>query len=482
MSIYKCVLLTLISVISINAQQKPGTLKLKPYTFETNDRKGKVEAEFGTLFVPENRSDPESNLIELAFVRFKSTAKNPGPPIVYLAGGPGGSGIGTARGSRFPLFMDLREIADVIAFDQRGTGFSKPNLTCIDRISLPLNVAPTREAAIKELRENADSCAFYWRNVQRVDLSGYNTNESADDLEDLRKALGVDQISLWSISYGTHLAFATMRRHPASIHRAILAGTEGPDHTYKLPSNIQKHLEDLAAVIKADPKVGKEVPDFLGLMKSVFDRLDTEPQTVEITDPQTKLKLKVIVNRFVMQYIVANNIGTTVTERFPALFYRAAKGDFTNPAQVWLNESRSGIGSAMSYMMDCASGQTAARREQIAREAKGTLLEDIFNFPFPEICESWKAPDLGDAFRAPLRSDIPVLFISGTLDARTPISNAEEYRKGFSNSTHIIIENAVHSDPLFLSSPKIKDGMMEFLRGQPVTNTKITGAPLKFVL
>jgi pimeloyl-ACP methyl ester carboxylesterase len=470
------------ATISINAQPKSGTLKIKPYTFETNDKKDKVDAEFGTLFVPENRSDPESNLIELAFVRFKSIAKNPGPPIVYLAGGPGGSGIGTARGSRFPLFMALREIADVIAFDQRGTGFSKPNLTCIDRLALPLNVAPTREAAIRELRENADSCAFYWRNVQRVDLSGYNTNESADDLEDLRKALGVDQISLWSISYGTHLAFATMRRHPASIHRAILAGTEGPDHTYKLPSNIQKHLEDLAAVIKADPKVGKEVPDFLGLMKSVFDRLDAEPQTVEITDPDTKLKVKVIVNKFVMQYIVANNIGTTVTERFPALFYRAAKGDFTNPAQVWLSESRSGIGSAMSYMMDCASGQTAARREQIAREAKGTLLEDIFNFPFPDVCESWRAPDLGDAFRAPLRSDIPVLFISGTLDARTPISNAEDYRKGFSNSTHIIIENAVHSDPLFLSSPKIKEGMMEFLRGQPVTNTKITGAPIQFVL
>ncbi len=94
----------------------------------------------------------------------------------------------------------------------------------------------------------------------------------------------------------------------------------------------------------------------------------------------------------------------------------------------------------------------------------------------------WNAPDLGDEFRAPLKSDVPVLFISGTLDARTPISNAEEYRKGFSNSTHMIIEGAVHSDPLFLSSPKIKEGMMEFLRGQPVTTTKITGAPIKFVL
>ena len=481
MSSYKCVLLILFLTTTLGAQQKAGTLKLKPYTFE-NEKKERVDAEFGTLLVPENRSNPESNLIELAFVRFKSTAKNPGPPIVYLAGGPGGSGIWTAKGSRFPLFMALREIADVIAFDQRGTGFSKPNLGCFDRLSLPLDVVPTRETVIKELREAAHGCASYWHDIQRVDLTGYNTNESADDLEDLRKALGANQISLWSISYGTHLAFATMRRHPKSINRAILAGTEGPDHTYKLPSNIQKHLEDLAAVIKADPEVGKEIPDFLGLMKTVFDRLDANPETVEITDSRTKLKVKVIVNKFVMQYIVANNIGTTVTARFPALFYRASKGDFMNPAQVWLDESRSEIGSAMSYMMDCASGQTAARRELIAREAQGTLLGDIMNFPFPDVCTEWNAPDLGDEFRAPLKSDIPVLFISGTLDARTPISNAEEYRKGFTNSTHMMIEGAVHSDPLFLSSPKIKDGMMEFLKGQPITTIRIQAPAIKFVL
>ncbi|HKV32860.1 MAG TPA: alpha/beta hydrolase [Pyrinomonadaceae bacterium] len=461
------------------AQQKAGALKLKPYTFE-NSGGEKVDSEFGTLLVPEKRGDPNSNLIELAFVRFKSTSKNPGPPIVYLAGGPGGSGIGTATGSRFPLFMALREIGDVIAFDQRGTGYSKPNLGCYERLIIPIDVVPSRAVAVEELRKNARGCIEYWRDIQRVDLTGYNTNESADDLEDLRKALGAKQISLWSISYGTHLALTTIRRHPQSIHRAILAGTEGPDHTYKLPSNVQKHLEDLAALIKADPELSKEIPDFLGLMKSVFDRLDAQPQTVEITDTRTKQNVKVIVNKFVLQYIVANNIGTTVTANFPALFYRASKGDFTNPAQVWLNTSRQELGSAMSFMMDCASGQTAARREQISREAKETLLEDISNFPFPEICEEWKAPDLCDQFRSPVVANVPVLFISGTLDARTPISNAEEYRKGFANSTHIIIEGAVHSDPLFLSSPKIKDGMLAFLNGQPVTVTKIAAPPMKF--
>lgn len=482
MSSHRCVWLLMIIALCAApalAQPKAGNLKIKPYVFE-NSKGEKLEAELGTLLVPENRSDSQSNLIELAFVRFKSTAKNPGPPIVYLAGGPGGSGTGTATGSRFPLFMALREVGDVIAFDQRGTGMSRPNLGCYERLDLPLDVVPSRETVGRALRERAANCAWYWHSLQRVDLTGYNTNESADDLEDLRNALGAKQISLWSISYGTHLSLATIRRHPQSIHRAILAGTEGPDHTYKLPSNVQKHLEDLSAVIKADPELGKDIPDFPGLMKSVFDRLDKEPAVVEITDPPTRQKVTVTVNKFVMQYIAANNIGTTVEASYPALFYRASKGDYTNPAQLWFNISRDGIGSAMSFMMDCASGITAARRERIKREAKDTLLEDLSNYPFPEICEEWKAPDLGDTFRSPVRSDVPVLFISGTLDARTPVSNAEEYRAGFTNSTHLIIEGAVHSDPLFLSSPKIKDVMMEFLKGLPVSTTKITLPPMKF--
>ena len=248
MSSLKCIYFLVVLIVittPVVAQQKSGTLKIKPYTFE-NAKGEKTPAEFGTLVVPEKRGDPDSNLIELAFVRFKSTAKSPGAPIVYLAGGPGGSGIGAATSARFPLFMALREIADVIAFDQRGTGYSKPNLGCFDRMALPLDVAPSKETALKELRANSESCASYWRDVQRVDLTAYNSNESADDLEDLRKALGQRKISLWTISYGTHLAFATMRRHPQSISHAILAGTEGPDHTYKLPSRIQAHLEDLS--------------------------------------------------------------------------------------------------------------------------------------------------------------------------------------------------------------------------------------------
>ena len=463
-----------------HAQRKAGDLAIKPYVFE-NARGEKTDAEFGTLVVPENRGNPQGNLIELAFVRFKSTSLTPGPPVVYLAGGPGGSGIGTAAGSRFPLFMTMRQAGDVIAFDQRGTGYSKPSLGCYEHWDFPVNVAPTREAMLKVARERAKDCAHYWRDVQRVDLAGYNTNESADDLEDLRRALGAEKISLWGISYGTHLALAAIRRHPRSIARAILAGTEGPDHTYKLPSNIQTHLAALSAAVKADPYWGEKVPDLSALMKSVHEGLDKKPVLVEITDEQTKQKVTVAVNKFVMQFLTANNIGTTVEQFYPMIYYRASKGDFAPSAEAWLNLSRGEFGSAMSYMMDCASGASPARSERIAREADATLLGALMNEPFPAVCSEWDAPDLGEEFRSPVKSDVPALFISGTLDARTPVSNAEEYRAGFANSTHLIIDGAVHSDPLFLSSPQIKDVMLRFMKGQPVTTTRVTPPPMKFI-
>src|SRR5262245_56881443 len=78
--------------------------------------------------VPEQHSDPHGTKITLAFLRLKSTSPQPGPPIFYLAGGPGGSGISLAKGPRGSLFLPMREAGDVIALDQRGVGLSEPNL------------------------------------------------------------------------------------------------------------------------------------------------------------------------------------------------------------------------------------------------------------------------------------------------------------------------------------------------------------------
>ncbi|HEX6160055.1 MAG TPA: alpha/beta hydrolase, partial [Thermoanaerobaculia bacterium] len=128
---------------------------------------------------------------------------------------------------------------------------------------------------------------------------------------------------------------------------------------------------------------------------------------------------------------------------------------------------------AMPVAMDCASGATAARRRRIAEEASRTLLGDAINLPFPELCAALNVPDLGDGFRAPLKSDVPALLISGTLDGRTPARQAAELAGGMPNAVQLVIDGAGHSDPLFLSSPQILVAMQEFLRGQPLSRNRI---------
>ena len=95
------------------------------------------------------------------------------------------------------------------------------------------------------LGERARRCAESLR-AKGLDLGAFNTEESADDVAVLRQALGVPRVALFGFSYGTHLALAIMRRSPDAIDRVILAGTEGPGDTWKLPSTFDAQFDELA--------------------------------------------------------------------------------------------------------------------------------------------------------------------------------------------------------------------------------------------
>jgi hypothetical protein len=192
------------------AKPKSAALALEPIFIPAPDG-SRIAAELGRISVLENHARPGGGRLELEFVRFKSTAKKPGAPIVYLAGGPGGSGITAAKGSRLSLFLALREIGDVIALDQRGTGQSRPDLTCFGSWANPLDRPSDPEQIFTEAGERSWTCSRTLRK-SGIDLASYNTVESADDLEDLRLALGIFspsatvRISLWPRSGGTRAA------------------------------------------------------------------------------------------------------------------------------------------------------------------------------------------------------------------------------------------------------------------------------------
>lgn len=197
-------------------------LVFAPHEF-VSDRGDTVPAELAYLRVPENRQAPNTRTIELAVLRFRCISAPPGDPIVYLAGGPGGSAIRIARGVRFDAFMALRAAGDVIALDQRGAGMSRPSLECPQTVQHPLGEPLTYDTEARRFRAAATACADYWRS-QGVDFAGYNTEKSADDLEALRQAIGTQHLVLWGVSYGSHLGLATLRRYPQLASRAIFAG------------------------------------------------------------------------------------------------------------------------------------------------------------------------------------------------------------------------------------------------------------------
>lgn len=441
-------------------------LTVEPYVFETGDGRT-VDAELGRFRVPENRSIEGGRMIELAFVRFPTTNPNPGPPIVYLAGGPGGSGSGTARGSRFDLFQSLRSVADVIAFDQRGTGLSAQLPDCPHRLTPPLAAEDSRATWTQAAIETIQACAAHWDSLG-VDLSAYTTQESADDLNALREVLNADQIALWAISYGTHLGLSAIRRHPDAIARAVLAGVEGPDHTLKLPSHQQTLLERIAAI---DAERSPE-STFLADIALVLDRLREAPHSVDV--PTESGSVRLLIGAFDVQALTAGMLGSPDLSLYlPGMFAQMRDGEFGSVAHWMLRfKSDSSIG-AMSAAMDAASGASPERLARIAWEADRTLLGDAINFPANVMAEALGVPDLGDGFRSPILSDVPVLFISGTLDGRTAPENADEVRAGFSRHAHLLLEGAGHSDPLFLSTPLILDRMQTFLSGAMVDSETI---------
>jgi Predicted hydrolases or acyltransferases (alpha/beta hydrolase superfamily) len=458
--------------------QKVGDIKTVPYTFVTNNGQ-KVEAELGSLYVPERHGKPNGKLIELAFVRFKSTAKISSFPIVYLAGGPGGSGISLAKGARFPLFMAMHEIGDVIALDQRGTGLSKPNLACQEKLNYPLDRPTEKAKAIQLYRDKSKSCAQFWLK-QGVDLTAYNTNENADDLDVLRKALGVEKITLWGSSYGTHLGLAFIRRHEKNVYRAVFSGVEGMDDTFKLPGTLDAQLKLVSDLVKHDANLREKIPDLTDLVKRVFGKLENTPVQVETKDG------KITLGKFDLQQLAIALLGDREgKEVLPAVFYDFDKGAWDSPyvkyfSQFIAQQRRGELGSPMAFAMDCASFASTQRLDRINRESKTSLLGDSLDFPFPDVCTAWGNLKLDDSFRRPVRSNVKVLFLSGTFDGRTPPGNVQELLKGFPNGQHVLIEGAGHGNELFISSPQIKDVMIEFMRDRPLSTKTITLPPIKF--
>jgi len=452
-------------------------IRWEPYRCTTRTGETVTDGERGRFLVPERHDRPDGRRIELSVIRFRSTAEHPGSPIVWLAGGPGDYGSDDIEGPYLDLVRVLQKTADVLALDQRGTGLSVPRLDCPDNgEDLPLDEPYDPDRAGEAYLRLSKACARYWAE-QGVDLSAYNTMENARDLEDLRRALGAPKLSLYGSSYGTHLGLAAIRVMEDRLDRVALCGVEGPDQTWKLPSAIETHFTEIA---RADAEQGGR-GDLVTVMRRILARLDREPVTVDVLQSDG-MTARVTVGGFDARLANRYFLGDLRNiANLPSIYDAMDRGDYTLLGRVALGFRHVSVGSAMYYCMDCASAISAGREQRIADEAALplSLAGAALNSPFPEICAGWPAKDLGPGFRGPIRSELPVLFISGTLDGHTPIGNVSELLPGFPNGHHLVVVNATHQY-LELSRPEIGGMMAAFFAGREPDRGVVVAPPVVF--
>ncbi|SFC65610.1 alpha/beta fold hydrolase [Pseudoalteromonas denitrificans] len=462
----------------VSSQFSANSKALLPYEY-IGYKQQKVNAQMGTFKVPENRNNPNSRELTLTYVKFPTTSKTPGKPIVYLSGGPGGSATGTAKRSRFELFNKLRAASDVILFDQRGTGLSNDLKSC-KATSFDLKIPSVEKELMTQTISDVKTCVTQWQN-QNIDLDGYNTKQNAADLVDLAKTLNTDKINLWGISYGSHLAFTAAKYHPEIINQMVLASLEGLDHTIKQPARVQTLIEKVSLMLKTNPDTKDRYPNFLADLTHVLKNLETSPQVINTHDFRTKKPLIVGIGKIDMQFALSFIflMDPKYLIQLPRIIADMKNNQFTEIASyIAYIKGMSAEHTPMSLAMDAASGISNERWSQVQKQAKTALVGRTTNFPFPDINAVLPVTDLGDDFRQELHSDIPTLFVSGTLDGRTLYQSQVELAANFTNANMITVEGGGHN--VFMTSPEISERVLEFFKGQRVQSHTITLDPIKF--
>jgi len=116
------------------------------------------------------------------------------------------------------------------------------------------------------------------------------------------------------------------------------------------------------------------------------------------------------------------------------------------------------LARGMSFSVLCAEDVPFISAEDIRREA-GTDLGSFLIPIYQGACATWPRGKVSDDFFAPVKSDVPVLMISGAQDPATPPANAEVVARSLPHSKLVVIDQGTH----MTSSPCIDAMITQFV-------------------
>ncbi len=428
---------------------------LKPVDCWFGELRHGPDSECFLMQVRENHADQRSRIISFPLVIFRAPHQSaPANPVLHL--GSGGPGAANHLDSRQSIGSFLRAYAqlslgigrDLYIIDPRGTGLSNPLLTC----DLFVDNEPGRLGRNLSLLEDWKSVdQDYIQCVKRfkqqgIDFNQYNSVAIVQDIEALRTATAVDRWVLVGVSYPAVYAQFIARYHPASVEAMILDSPVFPA--------IKKHHNYLQRVMAPYEMLFKQCGDVDGcandreaeLFQQEFWRLhaqlNAKPLRMKVMNPYTHNKIPVILNGERFLSAVAEGIyGDEIFTELKQLMQDLSTGN-TSSIQPYVE-------SLLAYLLDRSYGDVSTDahycyedkpfvdydliRQLTDQLPAGYIRETSkLSIDWPDQCELMEikpgSPELAQAVTTPT----PTLFLQGTLDAVTPLSDVESQIDNFS--------------------------------------------------
>jgi pimeloyl-ACP methyl ester carboxylesterase len=418
-------------------------------------------AQCGTVTVPLDHAGVTAGTLPLAYARVPATGTRTGT-IVFLSGGPGQAAV--------PLTEDVAAILrrvranhDLVTVDQRGTGDSGA-VEC-----------ETVEECTKRL------------GVRRA---FYNTAETAHDIENLRVALGVDNLTLLGVSYGSKVAAEYARRYPDRTAAVVL---DSPVPVDGLDALGQLRLLAAPRVLRevCAPGLCSRTIEAPGeTLARAVARVRRRAVRGPFVNSAGRVRNLDVTESLVLSLFAESDVNPALRAGLPAALASLAAGDAApvlHLAEVTSElGNRADINGARLLATVCTEGrlpwapdsplaprQAALEAYAAARAAPfsaQTLLEDSF----PQLCTAWPPTPRPEpvAYAGP---NVPVLILSGRDDLRTPLEDARRTAAQYPNAQLLAVPGVGHS--VLRSDPSgcAVTGLVAFLRGQTVA--KCSGPP-----
>ncbi|NOK81694.1 MAG: hypothetical protein GFH27_549289n360 [Chloroflexi bacterium AL-W] len=414
-----------------------------------------IRVDCGRLIVPENRADPDQQNISIAVAIVRTGGANASPdPVVYLNGGPGAPTIGVLPAvlSEWQGFLQNR---DLILFDQRGTGFSIPSLTCAPEesaITLPDNPTPDQ---INRVQADAWIACAERLESEGVDLHGYSSAESAADINALRQVLGYEQFNIIGGSYGSRLALTTMRDQPETIRSITLEANYPLEVNFgtDFVENADRALNLLFNDCAADTACNQVYPHLKETFKQLSQRLASTPITVTVTDPASGQPVPVVINQSLFVGVVVDALySVDLIPAMPRLIYDTHHGRYELLARlIQPSGSSGGFNNGQFWAVQCNEDYPfTTPQEYVDKRQTNPLSRSFiesnpkFNEAALEICPAYRDTPPPAIENQPVVSAIPALLLNGEYDPITPPSYAQKINDKLTNSFYYEVPGFGH--------------------------------------